>query len=83
MDGQWRCDAWRFVEGCKSNLNAFGLSAGLPRWTCYLCDFDLCEPCFMDHRRNSAQRTPRPAEMPVGQPPLTVGIFSQYALLSE
>jgi len=43
----WACDG-RKAGDCKRGITGFGLSAGIVRYRCTLCDFDLCDLC-KDH----------------------------------
>lgn len=55
-DNGWFCDGRKFAGGCKSGIDASNSSAGINRYRCATCDYDLCEKCFLSRCELSAQR---------------------------
>ena len=50
-DTDWACDGRNLINGCFSGITDFHQSAGLPRFRCEECDFDLCENCMNFYKR--------------------------------
>jgi len=46
-DTGWACDCRGESFGCASGITDYFQSAGLKRYECRICDFDLCEKCYL------------------------------------
>jgi len=44
--GDWICDGYQEPEGCRSGITDPLKSAGLERFRCDVCDYDLCRLCL-------------------------------------
>lgn len=44
-DDGWRCDGADRPNGCRSGIYDFDQTAGLERFSCEICEFDLCRAC--------------------------------------
>lgn len=45
VDNGWACDGRSLPGGCRSGVTGFNQTAGMPRWRCSICDYDLCAAC--------------------------------------
>eukprot|EP00826_Nyctotherus_ovalis_P043476 TRINITY_DN4584_c0_g1_i3.p1 TRINITY_DN4584_c0_g1~~TRINITY_DN4584_c0_g1_i3.p1 ORF type:complete len:307 (+),score=37.88 TRINITY_DN4584_c0_g1_i3:125-1045(+) len=45
-DNGWACDGMRLAGRCKSGITGFRQTAGMLRFRCKGCDFDLCDKCL-------------------------------------
>eukprot|EP01126_Amoeba_proteus_P062028 TRINITY_DN8381_c0_g1_i14.p1 TRINITY_DN8381_c0_g1~~TRINITY_DN8381_c0_g1_i14.p1 ORF type:complete len:761 (-),score=90.56 TRINITY_DN8381_c0_g1_i14:158-2440(-) len=42
----WACDGRKLLGGCKRGITGWHQTAGVPRYRCDTCDFDLCDKCI-------------------------------------
>jgi hypothetical protein len=45
VDNGWACDGRLQPGGCLRGITGFRQTAGVPRYRCAECDFDLCDKC--------------------------------------
>ena len=50
-DDGWACNGKDLINGCFSGITGFNQSAGLPRFRCEKCNFDLCENCMNHYKK--------------------------------
>uniref|UniRef100_A0A7S4UG06 Protein kinase domain-containing protein n=1 Tax=Alexandrium monilatum TaxID=311494 RepID=A0A7S4UG06_9DINO len=50
-DDGWDCDARGEPGGCFSGITGFNQTAGMKRFRCDLCVYDLCERCYLARAR--------------------------------